>query len=369
MCLLRHFGRCFAEPVPHHRPHLALWFLAGAAGLAHAQGGTASPSGDGLRDARVRELERRIELLERRIGAHPATPAPNAGGSSAEPPAPVDLEETRALERALTREQGMVLAPSAWEIEPSLQVQHSSSRGLRIVQTASGPQVATGQQQLTRTDFGIGLRIGLPRAIQLGLQVPYVTLQNREEASSQASSTVARQVAWGGPEFRLTRQFAAQKDRMPAVLGYVARRPAHGDFRLGAPSIGTGFAASSVGFTLVQRDDPLVFVAAMSYTHQHARTLEGQTVQPGRNLGLKLTTLLATSPESSLRWGLDLQHAKATVAQGLEVLGSRNLQAVMEFGVSRLVSSKTLLDVSLGIGLTAGAPDFRLNVSLPVSRP
>lgn len=50
----------------------------------------------------------------------------------------------------------------------------------------------------------------------------------------------------------------------------------------------------------------------------------------------------------------------------LTVRGSDGTAAVAQIGFDQVLSSRALLDVTFGIGLTRDAPDYSLIVSLPI---
>jgi hypothetical protein len=46
--------------------------------------------------------------------------------------------------------------------------------------------------------------------------------------------------------------------------------------------------------------------------------------------------------------------------------GTDEIGAVLQLGLGTVLSRNTLLNVSLGIGVTADSPDFQLGVSVPI---
>jgi hypothetical protein len=109
-----------------------------------------------------------------------------------------------------------------------------------------------------------------------------------------------------------------------------------------------------------------VFFGGISYTDVRSRTYAGNTIRPGNGFGMRVGTLLAASPETSLRAGLNLSHFGKIKINGLATSGSDSLSGVVELGLSSLVSKNTLIDVSIGFGITPDAPKLRLGVSLPI---
>ena len=83
----------------------------------------------------------------------------------------------------------------------------------------------------------------------------------------------------------------------------------HRRFRASQPSPGRGFSNVQPALTVVKRDDPVVFLATVSYAWVPTRGHEGSNIDPGDAIGLRLMTLLAASPQTSLRTGVDLSRA------------------------------------------------------------
>lgn len=338
------------------------------------------------RDAQIRSLLQRVEALEQRLGGgsasagaaaspgappatvqaapaaapQPSVPASASGGSIAED------ETARALERALVREGGFVLPPKAIELEPRFQTTYRGTRGAGIVISPSGPQVAERSTDRYRHEATLGLRMGLPWSSQLEVRVPYVATRSSSVAAAANVSESDRGRGLGDVEVQLTRQLLAGRGAAPALLGSLVWIPATADYDLARPSPGSGFSSLTAGLTAVKRQDPLVFVGGVSYSAVRARTFAGSRIDPGDVFGLRLATLLAASPETSLRTGLDLSRSAQIRVNGQKVAGSDTLSGVVELGLSSLLSKNALIDFTLGFGITPDAPNLRVGLSLPI---
>lgn len=328
------------------------------------------------RDALIQDLVRRVEALEQRLhGAAPApapsAPAANAAAASrtaASAPADATPEEdtARALERALVREGGLVLPPRAFEIETAYQYTYDGRRGLAVVQTAAGPQLAEGATARQRHEASLGLRVGLPGASQLALRVPYAQARNRSAAAAVAFDQSERASGIGDVEVQFTKQVMDERPGRPALLASLTWKAATGEFRAGQPSPGSGFDGLQAALTAVKRQDPLVFFGGLSYTAYRERVHGGVAMQPGPAVGARLGTLLAASPQSSLRLGLDLSRATRTRVNGAAAPGTETVSGLIELGLVSMLTRSTSLDLSVGFGVTADAPRLRLGVALPV---
>jgi hypothetical protein len=111
-----------------------------------------------------------------------------------------------------------------------------------------------------------------------------------------------------------------------------------------------------------KRQDPLVFVGRLSYE----TTFENDGFDPGDEFGLGLGTVLAASPDTSLRFFLHQRYVNEYEVDGESVDGSDAVMATLSLGASSILGRGVLLDVEAGVGLTDDSPDYAVTVSLPV---
>jgi hypothetical protein len=327
------------------------------------------------RDAVIEELRHRIEVLEKRLEDKPAPPPPPpAVTQPPSPPAPKPSasedagradESARALERSLVREGGLVLPSGAIEVEPRLQYTYRASEGLRIVTAGAMAQVAEQDTRSDELEASLGIRVGLPGSFQAEMRLPYAWIDENRATSSTLSES-QRASGRGGLELGLSKQLLAEGRGRLGLLASLNWKSAIGHDDLGRLSPGSGFPQLQAALTAVKREDPLVFFGTASYTAVLERERGGSDVNPGDAIGLRAGALLAASPETSLRAGLDLSRVGRTRIGGAGVPGSDATVGVLELGVARLLSQRTLLDVQLGVGVTPDAPDFRLRLSVPI---
>jgi hypothetical protein len=340
------------------------------------------------RDALIQELRQRLEALEKKLQGQPASPTPPAAPPSppqsaapspppsaaprpaAPAPTPSASEEAgaadegaRALERTLVREGGLVLPRKVFEIEPRFQYTYRGIQGLNLVTINGVAQVAQQDLRANAFEASVAIRAGLPGSFQVEARLPYVWIdQNR--ATGGAVTESERVSGLGDVELGLSKQLATA--RRGGVLGALVWKSATGEHELGRLSPGSGFPHLQLALTAIAREDPLVFFVTPSYTWVYKRERNGVDVDPGDGIGLRAGTVLAASPETSLRATFELARFAATRIDGVAVSGSDTLGAILEIGLSKVLSRRTLLDVGLGIGLTPDAPDFRLRLALPM---
>jgi hypothetical protein len=320
------------------------------------------------RDALIDELRRRIEVLEKTLEEKPAPPRPTPPVKAPPPtPKPAASEEAgredegaRALERTLVRSGGLVLPKGRYEIEPSVQYTYRGLNALGIV----GAQVA--QQDLTRNEVegALGIRAGLPWSMQADIRLPYVWIhQNLAVAGVDQSE---RRSGFGDVEISLTKQVAAERSQRPALLGSLNWKSTTGNNDPGHLSPGTGFPSLQGTLTAVKREDPLVFIGSASYIGILERERGGSDVDPGDAWSLKAATILAASPETSLRAAFEVTRFARTRIGGASLAGSDATAASLEFGIATLSSARALVDIEIAIGVTPDAPDFRVRLALPI---
>jgi hypothetical protein len=295
------------------------------------------------KEAEVEALRSRIQLLERKLTLRQAVQPRVAQDAGLE-----DEDINRALERSLVREGGLVLSPKTFEIEPNFVYSHLTQDGFR--RDSWGP--------------GLTFRAGLPWRSQLEAALPYVV----EYRSAGNSSTHAQ--GFGDLALFATHQILGERPRVPSLVVGLGYQPATGRntlFEGSTPvALGSGFDAVQAFLTAVKRADPLVFFGTYTFTHNIAEQKAGEEVEPGNSNSLRLGTILATSPTTSLRAVFNMSFFNKTRVSGFAIPGSDDTFGLLEFGGSVVLSERTALDVAVGAGVTRNAPDFRIGVALPI---
>jgi outer membrane putative beta-barrel porin/alpha-amylase len=282
--------------------------------------------------------------------------------AQSEPAASASEEGERALERALTRQSVFVLPAGVYELEPGIEYTYRASDALEIVNTSG--VVARQDVKQDRLETRLTLRAGLPHGSHVEIRVPYVLLRTDRSTADQFEQTT-HEAGFGDLQLALTKQLAEERPARPGLLASVTWRAPTGNFRLGEPSRGSGFHALQGALTLVKRQDPLVFFGTASYTSVLERRHGDAEVDPGDPIGVKLGTILAASPRTSIRGGFELSRSGRTKIDGVAIPGSDAAVATLQFGLATLLSRRTLLDVQLNVGVTPDTPDFALIVSVP----
>lgn len=316
------------------------------------------------RDSMIADLVRRVEALEAKLSQDIA--ADRTIKRPGPPPAPpesasaTEEDAVRALERALVREGGLVLAPGGFEIEPRYVYSYRGTDALQLL-TVDGQQ-AIAQQDIKRdmSDFSLGMRLGLPWTSQLDFRLPYI-LEWEDTATASIERTERKRSGWGDLELGLTKQLIRERGWAPDLLTAVNWKS-----KTGKTGIGTGFHGIEAGLTAVKRRDPLAFFGTVSHNWSLSGRQAGSDVDLGDTIGVRFGTILAASPDTSLRLAFQMNRSGRAEVDGRKVPGSDTVVGLFEVGLAAVALPRTLFDVAVGIGLTSDSPDLRVSVSLPM---
>lgn len=333
------------------------------------------------RDQVILELLDRVEALERQVGVSPAKskatsgPGKDAQGngptrpdSHARTPGLVVADETmaeRALERSLTRAGALLLAPGVFEFEPRLTYsrQEETSPGFVI----SGSGVIAAQTELNSDTFTAIMifRYGLPGDAQLEIGVPYQWRRTETVTSvnfSPISASTRSGNGAGDVQVSLAKTLLRGESQQPSVIGRLTWDTDSGRRSDNGVALGGGYNDVQGSLTFIKRQDPVVFVGGLSYQH----SFEKDTVQPGAIVSASFGSYLALNPQTSMSFTLNMARQQETRIAGSPLAGSDRTIGTFVIGGSTLISRGTLLNLSVGIGLTRDASDFSVTASLPM---
>lgn len=302
------------------------------------------------KQAEVEQLRERIELLERELT--PRRVLQTAGNRQISAAVPPEQSEgsNRALERALVRENGMLLPVGQVEVEPNLVFSYFNDRSNDFKRSAFGPALT--------------LRAGILSRTQMEFTLPYVFEKRSTEGFSTDSDGI------GDATIGIAHQFLPERGAVPGIIGALTYQDSTGKntvFESARPvAHGSGFNALQASITGIKRIDPLVFFGTYSFTHNRPGKRNGIDIDIGNSHGLRFGTGIATSPYTSLRAALNLNFYEKTKIDGREIVRTDDHMALLELGGSVVLSESTALDVLIGAGLTSNAPDYRVTVALPV---
>jgi hypothetical protein len=349
--------------------------------FCHATPGWAQSNSELQRE--IQELRRRLNELERQA-APPQTVPPSPSAPSqrqAPPPSSATAESAtveRALERSLIEQGGLLLPPGTLDITPTLQYSHTSTSG-GVGSAIFNPttNVLTLSTLTTRQDSlesAVFARYGLPYDAQFNVHVPFDVVWS-ESATSAGGTTSRTDTGLGDIDFGISKQFLYEHGPVPDAIASLQWKTTTGSAHFaslaGGPvsftgGTGSGFNQLTAGVTLTKRQDPLVFFGGGFYTFTFSDKKAGSDFAPGDQIDARLGTILAASPDTSLRFLFDTAWVQRTKINGIGQPGSDVVASFLEIGASSVLSASTLVDVAADVGLTRSTPDFRFILSFPI---
>jgi len=380
-------------------------------------------------ESRYRELQERLSAQEAKIAEPPRPVLLPAPGSkiAEERPVPADAsdtstravrvgvapsEEVQAPPVAQLFDEPSILTPHGqFVLEPSLQYGYSSNNRVALVGYTVIPAILIGLidvREFKRNTFIGALtgRWGATNRMELELKLPYVARSDstisREIFTGSATDNVfnTHGNGMGDIEAAIRYQIADGRDNnKPYVVGGLRFKARNGKDPFEVPvdcvtrcignttgtglplelPTGSGFYSLQPSVTFLLPSDPAVFFGGLSYTYNFQRNdvsrtvLNGQTeflgdVKAGDVWGLNFGMGLAINERSSFSLGMELYTVAPTKQNGQTVIGSVRTQlASLLLGYSYRYSAKSVLNVSVGAGLTRDTPDLQLTVRFPMS--
>jgi hypothetical protein len=286
--------------------------------------------------------------------------SPGKGGVAAE-------EETlaRALERSLVEQGGQLLPPFVYELVPQVIYSHQAQNGFTITNTgAFGPTRA--RRDILESD--LIFRAGLPFDTQIDFTLPFTT--EWRDATFFGRTQSRTDTGIGDVSVGLSKQVLYERGWVPDAIVNVRYQAATGSahFNPGGQISGVGNGADSVlaGLTLIKRQDPLVFFGGPAYIHNFTATDGSIKFSPGDAIDFRAGTILAASPDTSLRFAFDTSFVEKNSTNGQANAGSDQVVGFFEIAASSILTERILLDFAFDIGVTRDAPDFRAILQLPI---
>jgi hypothetical protein len=338
------------------------------------------------RDALINDLMRRVETLERQAAGQPppAAPAgrqaqppaetapgrrpvaPAARPAPSRPPGTASEEETlaRALERTLVQQGGQLLPAFTYEVVPQMIYTHASQRTFGAAGVLLGP--LSSRRDILEGD--VILRAGLPFDTQIDFTLPFVS--DWRETTFAGSTTSRNDTGIGDISIGLSKQVLYERGWIPdaiASVRYFAATGSAGFSPAGQVSgTGTGADALQGALTLIKRQDPLVFFGGPLYTHTFSARSGDVRFSNGDAIGVRAGTILAASPDTSLRFVFDTSFVGKSSINDTRIAGSDQVISFVQIGASSILAERVLLDFGFDIGVTRDSPDFRAILSMPI---
>ena len=324
------------------------------------------------RDRIITSLQKKVMLLDGVRTAPAATDSgvnTTASGNAHSPSSDTSTLDTdplaaeRALERALTQ-SGALLLPTG---QAELQIGATYARTQQSIRVVPNDQAANRTIDLRRNDYGamLSTRIGIPYDAQLEFTIPYrnvtqsqiTAIDRNAPQETHDTASVLGDISAG-----IAKTLLHEQDWRPDVIGRLIANVGNGREARHGIALGDGVKKIRSELTLLKRQDPLVFISTVSYES----TFKKNDVKPGDQIGVSLSTLLATSPDTSMSIGIDQSFSKKMRVNGIKIAGSDQVSGVLMVGATSMVGKHTLLSINVGKGLTKDMPDYFINVTVPI---
>ena len=278
----------------------------------------------------------------------------------------VDEEASvRALEHSLVQSGGLLLAVGKLDIETGIDFSRTKNNSLLFIPTNNANTGITGDIRDTTNAITIPInaRVGLPYDAQIDFSIPvlYIDQLSIENVGNNAPlETSGHGLGFGDIEITLSKTLRREKGYKPDVIGFLSWNAANGKNEDNGVFLSDGFNEYRGGLTFTKSQDPLVFSASISAQVSD----EKNNIKPGNQYSLSLATFLAASPSTSLRFAVDQVFIAKTEIDSQDIIGSKQTIALLNIGISSVVSPNTFLSFSTGAGLTDDSPDYAINLSL-----
>jgi hypothetical protein len=271
----------------------------------------------------------------------------------------------RALERTLTREGAVLMPFGMVELEPSLSYTRRELDTPALINIFGFP--GFGEANITRNDYtaSLALRVGLPFDAQLEVDAPFTYVDQSETTAigfDPVNTMDDDAGAFGDLGVGLAKTLIKEGMWRPDVVARVRWDSQTGKSVENDIAFGGGNHELTGSLSLVKSQDPLAFFGSVAYE----KTFEEDDLDPGDRIGISIGTVLAASPETSLRASLRQDFIGDAEFEGDTIEGTDQVAASLSIGASSVLGKGVLVDASVDIGLTDDAPDYAARISFPV---
>ena len=271
----------------------------------------------------------------------------------------------RALERTLVAAGALLVPFGQAEVQPTFSYTRREQDVPTPVQVGTSTSFPTEKVKRNELTGTLNLRGGLPWDSQLEFGLPYNYAQQEQVLDLPGTTRHTKDrsgSALGDFSAGLAKTVMRESGWRPDLIARVTYDSNTGQKRNNGVPLNGGINQLIGETDLVKRQDPLAFVASGFYN----KVFEDNGFKPGDQFGAALGVFLASSPETSLRFQLQQTFVDDIKLKHQVVNDSDQVQSLMIIGASSILSRGVLLDVSAGIGLTSDAPDYFIEVALPI---
>ncbi|MBK1728763.1 hypothetical protein [Halorhodospira halophila] len=308
-------------------------------------------------------------------------------------------------------QQRTILSPQgSFTAEPSLSYSQSTSTRVAIDGVTILPAIAVGlisvrQTQRESLTAALGLRYGLTDRLEVETRIPYVyreeQVREREILQSSDFAGIRDSDGYGLGDVEASLRYQLSSGRGDGAIFTgglrVKSRTGRDPFEVETDEIplddgnsdarnisiyseqptGSGFYAVQPSLNWVYPSEPAVLYGSLSYLYNIPRTvtLEGSDgpmrvrIEPGSAIGVSFGMGLALNDRTSLSLGYDHTAVLRTRTDGaprVDAEFGRFQVGSLLIGASHRLGPRTSLGLSVGVGVTAEAPDVQVTLRLPI---
>lgn len=271
----------------------------------------------------------------------------------------------RALERTLTQVGALLLPFRSAEFDPSfIYIRREEDFPSFLTEDEDEIIAATTELRTNVFQLAVDLRVGLPWDSQLELSIP-VAYEERSTVTLVGLSEIQEEtidaIGLGDLSIGLAKTVLREGFWWPDLIARVEWNADTGQQENGIV-FGDGFNQLTGSLTALKRQDPLAFVGSFAYR----TAFEQDNIEPGDEFSFSVGAVLAASPSTSLDATFQQSFSGETEVDGQTIPGSDQVSGVFSIGASSILGRGVLLSLTGGIGLTDDAPDYFINLSLPI---
>ncbi|MEQ6341073.1 MAG: transporter [Gammaproteobacteria bacterium] len=329
----------------------------------------------------------RPEQITPSLPAKDASPVQPVGKAPERPQRPPDI--------LIASEQRGVLTPRGTLIvEPSFQYTNSSVHRVALEGFTFLPALLIGRIDIKKVNrdtyiAAVAARYGITPRLEVEVKIPYVNRSDTTTArplnlgAGEDQRLITEKVGGeniGDAEFALRYQMTQGQGGWPYLIGNFRAKSHTGtspydvefDDKTGLQKTlptGSGFWGVQPSLTMIIPSDPAVIFANVSYLWNIERKLEQYgRIDPGNAIGVNFGMGLSLNEKASFSLAYDLNVIGKTKQNGEPIPLSETLKiASLLFGYSYRVTPDTSVNISIGTGVTADAPDMQLAVRVPTA--
>ena len=231
--------------------------------------------------------------------------------------------------------------------------------------------------RVNEVDAGLFFRVGLPFESQLEFSLPaHVVNQSilARDFTPSGLSTIqennATGYALGDIRIGIAKTLLHEDGWLPDLVGRVTWDTDSGKLVDNDVFMGTGFNELIVSATVLKRQDPLAFTARLFYQKTFGQydiiPSDIYNFERGDKYGFSVDATLAASPQTSLSMGLQQVFSSNDEINGISIAGTDTTSSVFTLGAASTIGRRLFFSATAGIGLTESAPDYFVNIAIPL---